>query len=70
MSALTQEELNQKSCRCGKSDCVLFLTPKCHPGAGVDAAYNQTNGELAIRCHECERHIVTVQVAEGVLGDA
>ena len=55
---------------CDRPECAhhheaqagIFLTPRCHQGAGVDAAYY--DGTLHLFCHVCDTPIVHVAVAE------
>ena len=66
--AQTQKTMNVMGC--GKLGCThdhskLFMTQKCHPGAGTDALYIKATGVLEIRCHECETPITEILVAVG-----
>lgn len=68
---LTVEELDQTSAAgcenpaCEDPDCggTLFLTQKCHPGAGVFVGYEHGSSELEITCRACDAHIARVAVA-------
>lgn len=63
---LTKAALDIAGCdtpNCGHDHSVVFLTPACHPGGGVEIAYDKRTGHLRITCNVCERRVAEVEVA-------
>ena len=65
--AVTRETLDQM--KCSRPDCnqrhgPIFLNPRCHPGAYVEARYDQ--GVLSIRCAKCKTPVLDVLVARTI----
>jgi hypothetical protein len=66
LKPLNRAALDKAGCdnpNCGHDHTVLFLQSACHPGGGVEAAYDKRTGLLTIRCNVCERRVVEVEVA-------
>jgi hypothetical protein len=66
---LTRRLLDDQGC--GVPDCEhdhskLYLTPLCHPKAGLAVMYNKTDGALVITCAKCESFVGRVAVAQSV----
>lgn len=69
---MTQKELDEAVKHgCQNPDCdhsdhsdILFLTQKCHPGAGVDCCYESSSGLLHVCCHKCEDRILSIKVSK------
>lgn len=63
MKPLTQGDLNRLVPNCSHDDHgVMFLHPRCHPGAGNEVSYDRTTGCLTIKCNRCKQLIVIVEV--------
>jgi hypothetical protein len=55
---------------CSDPDCnhdhsVLYLHPRCHPRAGVEARYVKATGLLEILCKTCGAPVCRIEVAAG-----
>lgn len=42
----------------------LYLSGRCHPGAGVSVCYRKNTGQAWITCRECSRPVVVLNIAE------
>lgn len=51
-----------KGCHCGCAEDIMFIHARCHPQAGLWAAYEKRTGLLTILCKECRAEVVTVRV--------
>jgi hypothetical protein len=64
---LTQRQLDDM--QCANPDCAhehdptLYLTQRCHPGAGTQVSYSRENGTLRVECAVCRKRIALVLVA-------
>ena len=68
--SLTREDLEPMGCSnpiCTHDHSVLFLHGKCHPNAGVEAAYVKNTGVLTVRCQRCKMLVVELQIARRLL---
>jgi hypothetical protein len=62
---LTADDLDRMGCQdpaCDHSedDKVLYLHPKCHPGAGTYVYYDKGDRTLTLECTLCKRVIVRI----------
>lgn len=64
--AAFKKELNAMGCgnpNCNHHHSILFMHPRCHPNAGLDAMYSKPTGTMHLICRECEDTILCVKVA-------
>ena len=63
---LTREDLAQIRCSnpaCeGQGECALEVSPACHPGSPVFAAYFAVRGVMEMKCALCHRPLRAVLV--------
>ena len=50
--------------RSRKSRSFLFIDPRCHPRASIQADYNQADRWLRIECLACGREVLTIKTRE------
>lgn len=63
---LTCVELDASGCEapdCGHDHSVIFLNPRCHPAAGVEASYFKVSKRLRIACKRCKNLVAEIAVA-------
>jgi hypothetical protein len=64
--ALTQATLDGLGCDnpgCDNDHSVLYLSPDCHPQAGLQLAYSKAHGQLACCCGACNTLIAMFAIA-------
>lgn len=54
--------------RCENPDCPdrdhpIYITPRCHPGEGVDVGVDRERNVLIVQCHVCKTPIAEIAVA-------
>jgi hypothetical protein len=64
MSPLYREDLEAMCCEgCGRSDCGVVPTPRCHPKARTVLKYFKGSGQIQINCVKCGRLVADIAVA-------
>jgi hypothetical protein len=52
---------------CDERHDFVYIDPKCHPEASIQAAYNRASKLLRIECLECGREVVMVRVTSAAV---
>jgi hypothetical protein len=66
MTAFGSDFLNQQGCAvpdCGHDHSILYFHARCHPKAGVEAAYEKASRTLTIKCNQCRKLVVQLVIA-------
>lgn len=65
----TRKELNAATCACpdcnGAADHTLYLSPICHPTAGLIVSYQKKDGALRMECRQCDAPVGAIWVGDG-----
>lgn len=70
--ALTRRDLDGHRCQnpdCGNPECgdgTVYFHGRCHPESPAWTSYS--NGQVAVRCAECDGLVVEIRVADGPPG--
>lgn len=59
---LTQTELNEMKCGCGKPG--IHFIPRCHSDIGALRLEYKPEGILIVTCRVCDQFVCEIQVAE------
>lgn len=62
---MNSAQLNEMHCStpgCLCRDKEIFLVPRCHPEAGLEACYYKTVQRLYLNCARCKEFVCTVEV--------
>jgi hypothetical protein len=65
----TQESMKNVMCsdpNCTSKHPVLYMSPSCHEGAGLEAQYNKEDGVLTLSCQECDKVQGAFLIAPGL----
>lgn len=59
-------DCNDETCKTAglTPDNPVYLSQRCHPGQGVDVVYWKDANKVRLLCHECERIVLEIAVAE------
>lgn len=61
LDLISERGCSTPGCNHMRHDKMLFFHSRCHPGSGVEAAYDGKQGLMQLRCRECHAPVVDVR---------